>query len=140
MFLEDQTESLAQAVPDLVTLIRKGGDSRSIMEGMERILATAEKVVQETQQSVKVLDSPRLRDETGSIVRKLGERQADYEAALETKRRREKEVGAGAKTKEEIWKGFCDAMVPIAFDVARQTRELVQRVEQVERDGIDDFS
>ena len=134
MFLEDQTEGLVQSIGLLVELNRKNGDAQSVMESIEVIAALVGKVVHETTQSIHVIGNAKLRDEAETIVEKL----AACEARLRTAKKEGENIMNASGSNKSTWKDFIDTLPPIAFEIARETRKLVQRVDEVENEGNED--
>ena len=111
------------------------------MDQITEIAVLVGKVYRETEQSITTTRNVSLRDEADSIVRRLAE--------CETRLREDGEDGrmilakARSKRKEDqIWKqefkDFLQTIPRVVFEIARQTKELVARVDTVEDEG-DDF-
>ncbi|GJC88403.1 uncharacterized protein ColSpa_01908 [Colletotrichum spaethianum] len=52
---------------------------------------------------------------------------------------RGQDVGASGRNDRE-WRMWTQTLPPIAFEIARETKELVQRVDRLAGNGDDDFS
>jgi hypothetical protein len=136
IYLEDQTAVLVQTIQELVQLIRNDADINQVSEEINTIVEVVGQVIAETTaaagpsgaQEVKRLASCRERlMEAG----KRGLELAGDNNNNDTKSSRE-------------WRMWTQTLPPIAFELARETKELVQRVDQLQitglDDGVDDFA
>ena len=132
IYLEDQTAVLVQTIQNLVQLVRNDADIDQVSEEISVIVDVVGQVTAETQRTVggpagaelvKLLAGCRER------LMEAGSRGLDLAAQ-----------GSGdAKSRE--WRMWTQTLPPIAFEIARETKELVQRVDQlVMDDGADDFA
>ncbi|KAK3336630.1 hypothetical protein B0T19DRAFT_45118 [Cercophora scortea] len=129
IYLEDQTAALVQTIQNLVQLIRNEAGINQVSEEISTIADVVGQVVFETQA--------------------LGSNGADLVRRLASCRDRLMEAGnsgqdlaaEGKDTKSREWRMWTQTLPPIAFEIARETKELVQQIDQlVMNDGADDFA
>lgn len=129
IYLEDQTAVLVQTIQNLVQLIRNDADIDQVTEEINTISDVVGQVVAETEA--------------------LGPGGVDLVRRLATCRDRLMEAGKrgvdladeGKDTRSREWRMWTQTLPPIAFEIARETKELVQRVDQlVMNDDGDDFA
>jgi hypothetical protein len=131
MYLEDQTDGMVQSITSLVDSVRKDDAIATIQLHMSTIIATIENVVNSVDRTGNEPTSYQatLREKSGSIVTILQECQ---EQMLQ--------VSNDAATD----KTAVQQLPPLAFKIARETKELVSRVMAIEagpgRMADDDFS
>lgn len=133
LYLEDQTEGLVQSIQALVASIRAEDDITTIRSHISAISDVVSNVVSTTDNSMNKPDAnPALRERAGPIIQTL----ADCRDRL-SRMGAEGEDSAGTSQLREV----TNKLPPIAFEIARETKELVQRVDQIEYDGgeEDDF-
>ena len=132
IYLEDQTAVLVQTIQNLVQLVRDDADIDDVAEEISVITDVVAQVTSETQQAVG----------GGARAAELVGRLDDYRERLAEAGRRGMEIaqkGEGKGGRE--WRMWTQTLPPIAFEIARETKELVQRVDQlVLDDGADDFA
>jgi hypothetical protein len=130
-FVEDQTEGLLQSIQSLVGSIRAQDDRAAVKEHLDDISIIIGKIVRETEHITQDGNHAAVHERTDPIVQTLiGCRALLMDASVE---------GSGLEDGAE-WKEFTKKLPPLAFDVARQTKELIQRFNPInpEADG-DDF-
>ncbi|KAK4181698.1 hypothetical protein QBC36DRAFT_39878 [Triangularia setosa] len=131
IYLEDQTAVLVQTIQDLVQLIRNDADINQVTEEINTIVDVVGQVVSET-------------ESTGGngveLVRRLS---ACRERLMEAGKRGLDLAAAGNDSTSREWRMWTQTLPPIAFEIARETKELVQRVDQLVMDDgadADDFA
>ncbi|KAJ5014004.1 cell polarity protein [Colletotrichum sp. SAR 10_99] len=130
VYLEDQTAILVQNIQNLVGSIRSDASINQITSEINGITEVVGKVISETEASGN-----------GAMIARLA---ACRERLLEASERgldidRGQDVGATGRNDRE-WRMWTQTLPPIAFEIARETKELVQRVDQLVMNGGDDFS
>lgn len=130
IFLEDQTAFLVQMIQSLVSSIRSDSGVGSIIAELASIAAVVEKVMQATETSMDGTSdaAAQLRQEAEGIVRKL---EACRERVLDAGERGAEL--AREQAPEAEWKVWTQGLPPVAFEIARETKELVRVV-----DGLDE--
>ncbi|KFY13383.1 hypothetical protein V492_03311 [Pseudogymnoascus sp. VKM F-4246] len=130
IFLEDQTAFLVQMIQSLVSSIRSDDGVGAIIAELASIAAVVEKVMQATENSMDGSSDAagQLRKEAAGIVRKL---EACRERVLDAGERGA-ELAREQATEPE-WKVWTQGLPPVAFEIARETKELVRVV-----DGLDE--
>ncbi|MCJ1476386.1 component of the polarisome [Lambiella insularis] len=133
LFLEDQTEGLVQSIQSLVSSIRVVDEPGVVHDRVDAMAAIVGHVVKETQRVIDKTGNLYLRDQAGSAVRTLAGCKARLLAADDDSR---------ASENHSEWKEHINTLPPIAFEIAREMKELVQRVDRVAdaaRGGMDEF-
>ena len=131
MYLEDQTDGLVQSITSLVDSVRKNDAMPTIQLHMTTISATIENIVNSVDRTGNEPSSYQatLREKSGPIVSILQDCQEQMLQASV----------ASSADKEAVGQ-----VPPLAFKIARETKELVSRVMAIEagpgRGGDDDFS
>ncbi|KAK2873462.1 hypothetical protein FQN49_002354 [Arthroderma sp. PD_2] len=124
LHLEDQTSSLVHSIQSLVASIRGEDPMSAIQMHINTIADAVEKVVSSTETAMAKPDAnPALRERAVPVVEILARQRDDL-----------LDIGAeGSKTSDpaEI-RELNSKLPPIAFQIARETKELVQRVDQIE--------
>ena len=129
VFLEDQTEGLVRSIQSLVGSIRAEDKPATIKDHLSEIATVVGRVVTETQYTTNKSGGTRLRGRAEPIVVTLaGCRAKLLDASVE---------GDGIRD-ATAWKDFTKKLPPLAFEVARETKELVQRLDQIADEGNDD--
>lgn len=131
--MEDQTDGLVQSIQALVASIRSEGDLTAVRTHVSAISSVVNNVTSSTQHFVH-------KPETSPLLR---ERAAPMLETLEYHRNRLIETaaqGEGPSSAEDL-RECTNRLPPIAFEIARETKELVQRLEPVTHkdDEEDDF-
>ncbi|KAL0935089.1 cell polarity protein [Colletotrichum truncatum] len=119
IYLEDQTAILVQNIQNLVGSIRSDASINQITSEINGINEVVGKVISETEASGN-----------GDMIGRLA---ACRERLLEASERGmeiDRNQGAGAGNDRE-WRMWTQTLPPIAFEIARETKELVQRVDQM---------
>ncbi|GAD92460.1 cell polarity protein, putative [Paecilomyces variotii No. 5] len=130
LYLEDQTEGLVQSIQALVASIRGEDSIGTIRSHITAISNVVNNVVTSTDDATrKPGASPVLQERAGPIVQTLAEC-----------RNRLSRTGAEGEevTNADQLREITSKLPPIAFEIARETKELVQRVDQIELDGGDE--
>lgn len=127
--LEDQTAVLVQTIQNLVQLIRDGADIKQVSDEIKAITNVVGQVVTET-------------ESVGANGAELVKRLASCRDRLMEAGKRGQDLAAeGHDDQSREWHMWKQTLPPIAFEIARETKELVQRVDQlVIDDGADDFA
>lgn len=130
IYLEDQTAILVQNIQNLVGSIRSDASINQITSEIGGIVQVVDKVISETEASGN-----------GGMIARLV---ACRDRLLEASERgmdidRGQDVGASGRNDRE-WRMWTQTLPPIAFEIARETKELVQRVDRLVGNGDDDFS
>ncbi|KAK4250772.1 hypothetical protein C7999DRAFT_11405 [Corynascus novoguineensis] len=130
IYLEDQTAVLVQTIQNLVQLVRDDADVDQVTEEINVITEVVGQVTAETQSVVG----------TGAV--ELVKRLADCRERLTEAGKRGVELAAGGSdSRSREWRMWTQTLPPIAFEIAREAKELVQRVDQLALDdGADDFA
>lgn len=127
MYLEDQTDGLVQSITSLVDGCRKEEAGPIIRNHMMSISTTIENIV--------------------NSVERTGNEPSSYQATLREKSNpiltnlqecRDQMMQAGDETSPG--KEFIQQLPPLAFKIARETKELVSRVMAIEAGTQEDFS
>ncbi|OTB02645.1 hypothetical protein M426DRAFT_24434 [Hypoxylon sp. CI-4A] len=128
IYLEDQTEIMVQTIQGLVGSIRGDAPIQQINEEITTITDTVGKVVEQTE---AYGNGGELTDRLSDCRQRLleaGERGKDLAAQ-----------GLGESDRE--WRMWTQTLPPIAFEIVRETKELVQRIDRmVMSPTADDFS
>ena len=128
-YLEDQTEGLVHSIQSLVDTIRGNGNPRKVKEDLHSIASFVGKIVSETQHATSHSSNDVLRKQADPVVQTL----------IGCKSKLESASAEGEELQDELqWKEFTKNLPPLAFEVARETKELVQRLDQLDEDD-DDF-
>ncbi|ROV99370.1 hypothetical protein VSDG_03991 [Cytospora chrysosperma] len=125
VYLDDQTGVLVQTIQNLVGSIRGAADMNQIDPLIRSIVDTVSKVISETEAAGNGDMIGRLADSQQRLM-EAGERGHDLAAD-----------GKGESDRD--WRMWSQTLPPIAFEIARETKELVQRVDQL-LGANDDFS
>ncbi|CCF46718.1 hypothetical protein CH063_03934 [Colletotrichum higginsianum] len=130
IYLEDQTAILVQNIQNLVGSIRSDASINQITSEIGGIVQVVDKVISETEASGNGGMIARLVACRDRLL-EAGERGMDID--------RGQDVGASGRNDRE-WRMWTQTLPPIAFEIARETKELVQRVDRLVGNGDDDFS
>lgn len=124
-YLDDQTAALVQTIQSLVGSIRGAADINQIDPLIRSIIDTVGRVISETEASGHA-------DMIGRL--------ADSQQRLTEAGSRGQELAAdGMGEDDRDWRMWTQMLPPIAFEIARETKELVQRIDQLLAAN-DDFS
>jgi hypothetical protein len=125
IYLEDQTAVLVQTIQNLVQLIRGDAGIDQITDEINAIADVVGKVVSETET---------LGGEAGDLTQRLG---VCRERLLEAGDRGVDLAADGKDPGSREWRMWTQTLPPIAFEIARETKEVVLRLGS---GGGDDFS
>ncbi|KAM3067615.1 component of the polarisome [Clarireedia jacksonii] len=141
MYLEDQTALLVQNIQSLVASIRSDGGINAISNGIDAIANVVGDVVAATEDVMN--SNTALRSQSQPVLQKLSacrERilDAGYKGRMIANEGRDDDEG------DAEWRAWNQSLPPIAFEIARETKELVLRVDVLDGEGAiggdDDFS
>ena len=129
--MEEQCHQLTESIQVLIEVIRAEEPISSVRNNLERIVGTVERVLSSSARGGND-PSPyqaEWRSQTGEIEQKLEEvNQRLLRASHE----------AESFNQKSSAKEFTQKLPPLAFQVARETRELVRRVQELRSGGDDD--
>ncbi|CAL3972458.1 unnamed protein product [Diplocarpon coronariae] len=140
IYLEDQTALLVQNIQSLVSSIRSEAGINAISTQIDAIADVVGTVVSSTEKAMSSSVNGELRTQGEPIVRKLASIRQRLIDAGSTGRDiaddRDDDEG------ERAWRAWNQSLPPIAFEIARETKELVLRVDVIDGggNGDDDFS
>ncbi|KAA8575824.1 hypothetical protein EYC84_004915 [Monilinia fructicola] len=139
IYLEDQTALLVQNIQSLVSSIRSEGGIDAISTQIDAIANVVGEVVASTEEAM--INNPALRSQSQPVLVKLSGCRSRIMAAGEQGR----EIANVQREDDEAdaeWKAWNQSLPPIAFEIARETKELVLRVDVLDGEGVgvDDFS
>ncbi|KAJ8066435.1 hypothetical protein OCU04_005496 [Sclerotinia nivalis] len=139
IYLEDQTALLVQNIQSLVSSIRSEGGINAISTQIDAIANVVGEVVASTEEAM--INNPALRSQSQPVLAKLSEYRKRIMAAGEEGREIANEVREDEDGDAE-WRAWNQSLPPIAFEIARETKELVLRVDVLDGEGggDDDFS
>nr|KMM69972.1 hypothetical protein CPAG_06284 [Coccidioides posadasii RMSCC 3488] len=127
VYLEDQTEGLIQSIQALVASIRAEDDISVVRTHITSISNVVKNVVSCTEDAIAQPNANRsLRERAGPVIGLLS---SCCDQLIE--------AGDQASSPEQI-REVTAKLPPIAFQIARETKELVQRVDQLEMESQDD--
>ncbi|EKD18377.1 cell polarity protein [Drepanopeziza brunnea f. sp. 'multigermtubi' MB_m1] len=141
IYLEDQTALLVQSIQSLVSSIRSEGSIDAISVQINAIVDVVGTVVSSTETAMSSTGNGSLRNQAEPIVRKL----AGIRERLIDAGKMGREIADDDRDDGEVetaWRAWNQSLPPIAFEIARETKELVMRVDNCDggRNGDDDFS
>ncbi|TGO29344.1 hypothetical protein BPAE_0016g00680 [Botrytis paeoniae] len=139
IYLEDQTALLVQNIQSLVSSIRSEGGINAISTQIDAIASVVGEVVASTEEAM--VNNPALRSQCQPVLTKLSGCREKIMAAGEEGR----EIAIEGREDDEgdaEWRAWNQSLPPIAFEIARETKELVLRVDVLDGEGggDDDFS
>ncbi|KAI9821120.1 MAG: component of the polarisome [Pycnora praestabilis] len=129
VYLEDQTEGLVHSIQSLVSSVRADLGMRTIRGHMNDIAMVVQNVVASTETAMNQSGSTALRDQSEPIVRTL----ADCRTRLLAVSADGEEIRDPTLLKE-----YTNKLPPLAFEIARETKELAQRIDRIESEARDD--
>ncbi|TVY64295.1 Protein SPA2 [Lachnellula suecica] len=144
VYLEDQTAMLVQNIHALVSSIRSEAGIGDISSQIDAIADNVGKVVSSTEAAMSSTGNGALRTQGEPILRKLSNcRQRLLDAG--EKGRDIADEGRDDDEGERAWRSWNQSLPPIAFEIARETKELVLKVDVIDgsqqgRGEDDDFS
>ncbi|KAI1655319.1 hypothetical protein F4813DRAFT_179113 [Daldinia decipiens] len=128
IYLEDQREIMVQTIQGLVGSIRGDASIQQISEEITSITDVVGKVVAETEAS----------GNGGDMTDRLA---ACRQRLLEAGDRGKELAARGLGENDRDWRMWTQTLPPIAFEIVRETKELVQRIDRlVMSPTADDFS
>ncbi|KAL2063538.1 hypothetical protein VTL71DRAFT_5343 [Oculimacula yallundae] len=144
IYLEDQTATLVQNIQSLVSSIRSEAGITAITTQINAIADVVGTVVSSTENAMSSTGNSVLRTQGEPIVRKLANIRQRLIDAGKIGRDIANE-GRDDDEGERAWRAWNQSLPPIAFEIARETKELVLRVDVIDGDrggqgGDDDFS
>ncbi|TEY34763.1 hypothetical protein BOTCAL_0619g00030 [Botryotinia calthae] len=139
IYLEDQTALLVQNIQSLVSSIRSEGGISAISTQIDAIANVVGEVVASTEEAM--VNNPEIRSQCQPVLTKLSGCREKIIAAGEEGREIAIEGREDDKGDAE-WRAWNQSLPPIAFEIARETKELVLRVDVLDGEGggDDDFS
>lgn len=127
LFLEDQNAILAGDVQKLVNSIRGDADVEQIMVDIGSISAIVGRIISDTQTSGLAQMATQLTHYRARLL-ESGDQGQDM-------------ANMGMNTNSHEWRMWVQTLPPIAFEMVRESKELVQQLDNVARSGrADDFS
>jgi hypothetical protein len=117
IYLEDQTAVLVQTIQNLVGSIRSDASIAQITNQITDIADIVGKVVSETENSGN-----------GQLIGRLA---TCRDRLLEASDRGQDIAAKGRGAGDREWRMWTQTLPPIAFEIARETKELVQRVDRI---------
>lgn len=133
IYLEDQTAILVQTIQSLVSAIRSEASLPTLSTQITAIATVVSKITLSTNKTMQETKNAELRTQATPVLKRLEEGRERLLRAGE----------AGEEAGEEGLRTWAGGLPPIAFEIARETKELVQRVDGVdvgEGEGEEDFS
>lgn len=131
IYLEDQTAILVQSIQSLVSSIRSEAGITAISNQITSIASVVGKVVSSTEAAMSTTGNGPLRTQAEPILRKL----SGCRQRLEDANDRGRAIADEAREDDEgdrIWRQWNQSLPPIAFEIARETKELVLRVDIID--------
>lgn len=126
MYLQDQNALLVADIQKLVETVRGDADIRQITAEIESISATVTKIISETQSYGY-----------GEMATRLAHGRARL---LEAGDQGQDMANIGMDTNSHEWRMWSQTLPPIAFEMAREHKELVQHVDRLITGRDEDFS
>lgn len=120
--LEDGTEGLVRSIQSLHANVRSDADPTAVKPHLDAITTIVGKMVSETQHTTQRTSNKELRDQVDPVVKML--------VTSRTKMMEASAKCAGMHDMQ-ILRRFNETLPPLAFDIARETRELVQRLDHL---------
>ena len=130
LYVEDQTEGLVQSIQALVASIRAEEGLNTVGTHVSAISSVVSNVASATEHLLNNPDNHSLRERAGPTLQTLHYHE---NRLLETAAE-----GEAASSPEQL-REVTNKLPPIAFEIARETKELVQRLEPAQYDDEDDF-
>ncbi|KAJ4398458.1 component of the polarisome [Neurospora sp. IMI 360204] len=135
-YLQDRTSIMVETIQNLVQLIRSDANINQVSGEIAMITDVVNKVVAETDSclggaSTTVVDLVRRLGNCRDRLNEAGQRGIELDAQ-------------GSSPTSREWRMWTQTLPPIAFELARETKELVQQVDRLAaagmNDGADDFA
>ncbi|KAI0864952.1 hypothetical protein F4860DRAFT_500682 [Xylaria cubensis] len=127
IYLEDQTAIMVQTIQGLVGSIRSDAPIQQINQEITSIAEVVGKVVAETEAS-------------GTASDMLERLSACRQRLLEAGDHGKNLAARGLGESDREWRMWTQTLPPIAFEIVRETKELVQRIDRLLSPGGEDFS
>ncbi|KAI1752671.1 hypothetical protein F4782DRAFT_111132 [Xylaria castorea] len=127
IYLEDQTAIMVQTIQDLVGSIRGDAPIQQINQEISSIAEVVSKVVAETEASRNA----------GEMLERLS---ACRQRLLEAGDHGKNLAARGLGENDREWRMWTQTLPPIAFEIVRETKELVQRIDRLLSPAGEDFS
>lgn len=111
----------------------------AISDQIDAIAAVVGKVINSTETAMTSTGNSGLRTQGDPILKKL----ANCRERLVEAGERGREIADEGRDDDEgerAWRAWNQSLPPIAFEIARETKELVLRVDVIDSDRADDFS
>jgi len=140
MYLEDQTALLVQNIQSLVSSIRSDAGYPAVAGQITAIANVVGQVVAATENSTAFTGSAALKSQ-GVLTKLSNCRERLIEAG--EKGRIIAADGVQDEAGQKAWRVWNQSLPPIAFEIARDTKELVTKIDNIDADqerGDDDFS
>lgn len=136
IYLEDQTALLVQTIQSLVSSIRSEAGITAINNELTAIATVVGKVISSTETAMASTGNVELRAQGDPIIKKLALcRQRLLEAGDKGRQLADTDDDDGKGEME--WRMWTQSLPPIAFEIARETKELVLRVDIIDGGGED---
>lgn len=130
LYVEDQTEGLVQSIQALVASIRAEDGLTTIRTHVSAISSIVTNVSSSTEHFIhKPEANPVLQQRAGPIIEKLDQHRARLMGTATD--------GEEATSAEQV-RDITNKLPPIAFEIARETKELVQRLDPGDQDESED--
>ena len=129
MYLDDQTALMVSEIQQLVGCVRGDADMGQMADGVRSISAAVGNIMLEAQNGGHGAQAARLGDARQRL--------------LEAVRHGQDLAGSGVGQDDRDWRMWAQTLPPIAFELARETKELVQRIGNAAAagsNGVDEFS
>src|SRR5690606_19670296 len=126
LYLEDQTAILVSSIQNLVGSIRGNATIDQLNDEIGSIAVVVGKVIGETEASG-----------SGALVGRL---EASRDKLLGAAAQGQGIADRGKGVGDREWKAWTQGLPPVAFELAREMKDLVQRVDQLALSNGDDFS
>ncbi|RKF71541.1 SpaA/cell polarity protein [Golovinomyces cichoracearum] len=131
LYLEDQTALLVQSVQSLVTAIRSESGITATTNIINTISDVVGKVISSTEKSMLIVENTKLRAQGEVVIKNLIDvRKRLNEAG--TIGRQIADEGRDDDESERAWRNWNQSLTPIAFEIAREMKELVIRVDAID--------
>ncbi|KAI0444898.1 hypothetical protein F4803DRAFT_219746 [Xylaria telfairii] len=127
IYLEDQTALMVQTIQGLVGSIRSDAPIQQINQEITSISEVVGKVVAETEAS----------GNAGEMIERLS---ACRQRLLEAGAHGKTLAARGLGENDREWRMWTQTLPPIAFEIVRETKELVQRIDRLLSPAGEDFS
>ncbi|KAJ9151900.1 Protein SPA2 [Pleurostoma richardsiae] len=125
IYLDDQTAIMVQTIQNLVSSIRGDADIDQISGEINSITGVISNVIFQTESS-------------GNGGEMLGRLSDCRQRLVEAGERGQDLAADGKGPQDRDWRMWTQTLPPIAFEIARETKELVQRIDRLV--GADDFA